>query len=154
MADIQVSSRAKALAVVIALIGGFEGIRYVAYLPTPNDVWTICRGHTMGVKEGDTATKAECDRYTEEEAAAALAVVDANVVVQLTSEQRGAFADFVYNEGAQAFKSSTLLEKLNAGNITGACIDLIDWRKQKKITLDGLVNRRKAEIEYCVGVKS
>jgi lysozyme len=150
----QVSSRAKALAVVIALIGSWEGIRYVAYLPTPNDVWTICRGHTMGVKPGDTATPEQCDRYTEVEASAALDVVDRNVTVQLTAEQRGAFGDFVYNMGAGAFKASTMLEKLNAGDILGACVDLIDWRKQKRITLDGLVNRRKDEIAYCVGART
>lgn len=146
-----------ALGVTVALIIAFEGIRFVAYKPTPNDVWTICRGHTMGVTQGQTATEAECDRYTEDEATAALAVVDANVTVNLPDEIRGALGDFVYNEGAQAFKSSTMLEKFNSGQTVAACIDLIDWRKQKDgkgglVTLDGLVKRRKAEMQYCLGV--
>lgn len=143
-----------AAGVVVALIVMFEGYRLVAYKPTPNDVWTICRGHTMDVHQGDVATPEQCDRYTEEEAKAALAVVDANVHVPLTEGQRGALGDFVYNEGAGHFLSSTLLEKLNAGDIRGACIDLIDWRKQKGLTLDGLVNRRKEELQYCLGAKT
>jgi hypothetical protein len=33
----------------VAMIKKSEGLRLVAYLPTPNDVWTIGYGHTKTV---------------------------------------------------------------------------------------------------------
>lgn len=142
-----------ALAIAMLIGGAFEGIRYAAYLPTPNDVPTICRGHTLGVKMGDTATQAQCDAGFEQEMKRSLAVVDANVKIRLTEAQRGALADFVYNMGTGAFKTSTMLKKFNAGDVLGGCIELIEWRKQKGQVLDGLVRRRTEELKYCLGAK-
>jgi hypothetical protein len=44
------------------LVGGFEGLRTVAY-PDPatnGPPWTVCYGHTEGMKPGDRYTVAEC----------------------------------------------------------------------------------------------
>lgn len=140
------------LAIALLIGGAWEGIRYVAYMPTPDDVPTICRGHTAGVHMGDTATPAQCEKWFAEEMAAALAVVDRRVKVKLTEGQRGALASFVFNMGEPAFAKSIMLREFNAGNITTGCVALMDWRYQGKKMLPGLVSRRQAELRYCLGV--
>ena len=40
------------------LLTDLEGVRYKAY-KCPAGVWTIGRGHTAGVKEGDTISQAD-----------------------------------------------------------------------------------------------
>ena len=41
----------------VDMIKKSEGLRLVAYLPTPNDVWTIGYGHTKTATEGMKITK-------------------------------------------------------------------------------------------------
>ena len=51
---------AATIAAIVAFIGPWEGRRYTAYQDIVG-VWTICEGHTKGVKAGDVATDAQCD---------------------------------------------------------------------------------------------
>ena len=44
----------------IALTGGFEGSRLVAYQDSVG-VWTACFGETSGIEQGDTFTPEQCD---------------------------------------------------------------------------------------------
>lgn len=43
-----------------------EGMRLKAY-QDGRGIWTICLGHTLGVKPGDTATMEQCLKWAEEE---------------------------------------------------------------------------------------
>lgn len=52
-----------------------------------------------------------------------------------------------HNEGIGNFKSSDLLEKLNAGDVTGAANCFSEWVYGAGKVLQGLVNRREAEKE-------
>ena len=127
------------------LIQGFEGYRSEAYL-CPAGVWTIGYGHTAGVKEGDTCTRAEADAFLVEDLKWAEDTVNAQNLT-LGQYQFDALVSFVYNVGSGNFNSSTLLKKLKSS--TAATSDLeTEWKKWKyanKQVLQGLVRRRAAE---------
>ncbi|WP_193090082.1 lysozyme [Advenella sp. FME57] len=137
------------VAAAVALVATWEGRSLVAYLD-PVGIPTICDGYTHGVKMGDTATPEKCDELTSEEVKKALAVVDESVPRQLPDGARVALASFVYNVGAGAYSGSTLLRKLRAGDIVGACRELPRWVYAGGRKLRGLVRRRNAEMKICL----
>ncbi len=63
--------------------------------------------------------------------------------------RKAALASFVYNVGETQFSRSTLLRKLNAGDVKGACAELSRWVYAGGKVYKGLVNRRMAERELC-----
>ena len=56
---------------------------------------------------------------------------------------------FTYNVGSGAFASSTLLKKLNAGDVPGACKELQRWTYAGGKQWKGLITRREIEREVC-----
>nr|WP_269497860.1 lysozyme [Castellaniella sp. S9] len=120
----------------------------MAYID-PVGIPTICEGFTHGVKMGDVATPAQCDALTRQEVARALAVVDASAP-GLPDGPRVALASFVYNVGPGAYNGSTLLRKLRAGDVIGACKELPRWVYAGGRKLAGLVKRRNAEMQICL----
>ncbi len=137
------------LAIALTAVAGFEGLRTEAY-NDPVGIPTICFGYTAGVEIGDTATVDECKALlTDEVISHGLAVTNA-VTVPLSHEEMAAYSSFTYNVGGNAFKSSTLLRKLNAGDRVGACNELSRWVYAKGVKLPGLIKRRAAERELCL----
>ena len=108
------------------------------------DVWTIGYGHTEGVKKGDTITREQADELFKNDLKKYSNYLK-NVSVPLNDNEKIALISFVYNVGPSAFKSSTLLKKLNKGDKKGAAYEFDRWIYQKGKKLDGLVNRRKRE---------
>ena len=51
----------------IDLIKEHEGLVLKAYLPTPNDKWTIGYGHIKGVKPGDVITEEQAELLLRED---------------------------------------------------------------------------------------
>lgn len=137
------------LAAAVSLIAVWEGRSLVAYVD-PVGIPTICEGYTHGVKLGDVATPQQCDALTAQEAARALAVVDASVSRPLPAGVRVALASFVYNVGPRNYQGSTLLRKLRAGDVRGACNELPRWVYAGGRKLRGLERRRQAEREICL----
>ncbi|HDP4777317.1 lysozyme [Pseudomonas aeruginosa] len=137
-----------ALALAAALVTPFEGRSLVAYLD-PVGIPTICEGITAGVRMGDMATPAECDALLKRELQRAVDAVDRQVLVPLPDTRRAALASFVYNVGEGQLARSTLLRKLNAGDVRGACAELSRWVYAGGKKLGGLVRRRAAERELC-----
>jgi lysozyme len=124
-----------------------EGLRLKAY-PDPasgGDPWTIGYGHTKGVKPGATCTQEMADQWFEEDWAEARQGVESAVTVPLSDKQRDALTSFVFNVGAGAFRKSTLLKLLNAGDYSGAANQLTRWTKAAGKTMPGLVRRRGEE---------
>lgn len=124
-----------------------EGLRLKAY-PDPasgGDPWTIGYGHTKGVKPGATCTQEMADQWFEEDWAEARQGVESAVTVPLSDKQRDALTSFVFNVGAGAFRKSTLLRLLNAGDYFGAANQLTRWTKAAGKTMPGLVKRRGEE---------
>ncbi|HBA4407601.1 TPA: lysozyme [Escherichia coli] len=63
---------------------------------------------------------------------------------------RGALYSFVYNVGAGNFRTSTLLRKINQGDIKGACDQLRRWTYAGGKQWKGLMTRRDIEREVCL----
>lgn len=135
------------------VIKEFEGLRLEAYL-CPAGVWTIGYGHTGGdVWPGLVITKEWAEWLLEEDLKRFEANVSGYVRVDLTQDQFDALVSFTYNVGAEAFKNSTLLKKLNAGEYEEAADQFLRWNKSKGKVLAGLTNRRKKERALFLGEK-
>lgn len=68
----------------------------------------------------------------------------------LNNNQIAACISFAFNEGITAFLNSTLLKKLQAGDMDGAVAEFAKWNKAhvggQLVVVDGLTNRRAAEV--------
>lgn len=69
------------------------------------------------------------------------------VTVPLEQNQYDALVCFSFNVGVGAFKASTLLKKLNAGDYDAIPTQLMRWTKAGGRQVAGLVNRRQNEID-------
>ncbi|HBM3264004.1 TPA: lysozyme [Klebsiella oxytoca] len=136
----------------IALIKGFEGCRLTAY-PDPGTggaPWTIGYGWTYSVngkpiKPGMKIDQATADRLLQTGLVSYENDVLKLVKVKLTQNQFDALVSFAYNVGSRALSTSTLLKKLNAGDIKGAADEFLRWNKAGGKEMPGLTRRRKAE---------
>ena len=138
-----------AMVVGLATVGHFEGKRNDAYLD-PIGIPTICYGHTQGVRLGQSKTDVQCRTLLKGELGEAFEVVDRAVERPLPPTREAALASFVYNVGAGAFQRSTLLRKLNAGDVIGACNELSRWVYAGGRQLAGLIKRRAVERALCL----
>lgn len=129
------------------LIKEWEQLRLEAYLPTPNDKWTIGWGHTSTAKKGMVITEQEAQALFDQDVAWAVDAVNSLVKVGLNQNQFDALVSFVFNIGTTNFRNSTLLRKLNNGDYEGAANEFPRWNKQKGKVLRGLVRRRAHEQE-------
>lgn len=138
----------------IRLIKQFEGCRLTAY-PDPGtggDPWTIGYGWThpidgKPVKPGMTIDQETADRLLKTGLVSYENDVLKLVRVKLTKGQFDALVSFAYNVGSRALSTSTLLKKLNAGDIKGAADEFLRWNKAGGKEMPGLTKRRKAERE-------
>lgn len=130
-----------------SLIKKWEELRLVAYMPTPNDRWTIGWGHTEGVYQGMKISKEQAQKLFEEDVAWAEDAVNKLVKVPLNQNQFDALVSFVFNIGEPNFRGSTMLRKLNKGDYDGAADEFPKWKYQKRKVLRGLVRRRAEEME-------
>lgn len=135
----------------VATVGAYEGLRTKAYRDIVG-VPTICFGETRGVKMGDRATVDECkamlaDRLVEFETGIAKCVKNWNSVPDVPAVQ---FLSLGYNVGLGAFCGSTLVKKLNRGDIRGACNELPRWNRAGGKVVRGLVIRRAQEQKDCL----
>ncbi|EIO0371983.1 lysozyme [Salmonella enterica] len=136
----------------IRLIKQFEGCSLTAY-PDPGtggDPWSIGYGWThpidgKPVKRGMTIDQVTADRLLKTGLVGYENDVLKVVRVKLTQGQFDALVSFAYNVGSRALSTSTLLKKLNAGDIKGAADEFLRWNKAGGKVMLGLTNRRKAE---------
>lgn len=128
----------------LELIKKYEGCRLLAY-KCPAGVWTIGYGHTQDVKSGMAITKVDAERLLLQDLKRFEEGVEALVKVPLTSNQFSALVSFAFNCGLAALRSSTLLKKLNVGDLNGAAREILRWDKVNKKPVEGLTKRRKEE---------
>ena len=126
------------------LIKQWEGLRLEAYL-CPAKVWTIGYGHTATAKKGMSISEAEAVNLLRGDLARFQRCVENAVTVPLNDNQFAALVSFCFNVGEGAFRGSTLLKKLNAGNYDAVSSELARWNKVGKSVSAGLTNRRAAE---------
>lgn len=72
------------------------------------------------------------------------------VRVPLTQGQLDALVSLCYNIGVGAIAKSTLVRKLNAGDINGASYEFLKWTRAGGRTLPGLTRRRVAERQLFI----
>jgi len=118
--------RAAIIAGLMILTPEMEGTEFEAY-PDSGGVWTICTGHTKGVRPGDRATPEQCAAYLQGDLGHAVDVVMRSVP-KATIWQKIALSDFVYNVGATAFARSTLYRLTAAGDYAAAASQFMRWR--------------------------
>src|SRR5215469_435147 len=100
-------------------------------------------GESLGA--GSTITEAQAEQLFNYDVSQAEAAVNSAVGVPLSQLQFDALIDFVFNEGAGALQSSTLLADLNAGDYAGASQEFASWNISGGRVNPVLVARRAAE---------
>ena len=117
----------------------------IALIQAHEGLWTIGYGSTGGVRRGMTITRDQAVLRLYHDVDDAEATVNNRVTVPLSQSQFDALVSLVFNIGGGAFRKSTLLQKLNAGDYAGASNEFMRWIKAKGRVLGGLVTRRAAE---------
>ncbi|AOE32471.1 TPA: lysozyme [Klebsiella pneumoniae] len=138
----------------IALIKRFEGCRLTAY-PDPGTgggPWTIGYGWTgkvdgKPIKPGMKIDDATADRLLRTGVVSFDQAVSKMLKVSVTQNQYDALVSLAYNIGTRALSTSTLMKKLNAGDVKGAADAFLSWNRSGGKVMAGLTNRRKAERE-------
>lgn len=129
----------------LALTEQFESCRLQAYQDLKG-IWTIGWGHTgPEVGPGLTWTQDQADSQLAIDFTLAQACVNANLLIPISQEENDALVDLVFNIGRNAFRNSTLLKLLNAGNIENAAAQFDDWDHAEGKVVAGLLRRRQAE---------
>lgn len=137
----------------IAAIKEYEGCVLTAY-PDPgtgSEPWTIGVGHTGDVVAGMTITEAEAGDLLREDIQSSEAAVNRLVTVSITQGQYDALVSFTFNVGQGALGQSTLLRKLNHGDVLGASLEFSRWNQASGKVLPGLVTRRSSEARMFTG---
>ncbi len=129
------------------IIKRFEGFE-------PN-VYKDCAGHpTIGYGHKITAGEDFTGRTLSDEEASELLVLDIlakaditpYVIPGLEENQRDALTSLCYNIGVGNFSKSTVLKKVNEGDLLGAFEYFGHWRRAGGEVVKGLVKRRFAEL--------
>jgi len=130
----------------LVLTEGFEGLRLVGY-PDVRGVPTNGYGHTgPDVYIGQIIEQAQAEAWLASDIAWAAQAVNDMVTVPIDQNQFDALVDFVFNDGAQAFKTSHLLIFINENNFAAAEDQFMLWVNSGGKRFDGLVRRRTAEV--------
>lgn len=136
-----------------ALIERREGVRLSAYKDSAG-ILTIGVGHTSAagspkVVAGVKITAQEARDILTRDLAIFEKAVNEAVRVPLNLNEFDALVSFAFNVGAGAFKGSTLLKRLNAGDRQAAADQFLVWNKitvnGQKQELKGLTTRRQDE---------
>ena len=129
----------------MAFVKAEETLRLKAY-KCPKGVWTIGWGHTGGVKEGDTCTKAQADAWIRSDLQSAQTALAKYISVSGSESQVIALLSLAYNLGAQGVvdKCPKMLRALNAKDYDGAAEEFLDVTNGG---LAGLVARRRREAD-------
>ena len=132
------------------LIESFEGCKLQPYLDVAG-VPTIGigttkypNGHVVTMQD-PPCTKAEAYSYLKSHLDGDCVAVSGMVKVNINDNQFAALVSFAYNVGRSALASSTLLKKLNSGDMPGAADQLLKWDHAGGKVVLGLTRRRQAE---------
>lgn len=152
-----VGGAAVAFVVFLSLVSSNEGEVLTAYQDS-GGVWTICRGHTEGVKPGMTATPEMCRALLDRDGRNAWDSADRLVAAEMSYGQWIAYADFIVNAGEGNFARSSMRRFADQGRLRESCDAFRRWtyvgKTDCRMPLSGcagLVARREIERKYCLG---
>lgn len=132
------------LAAAVAYTGLWEGRRYYPYYDVGH-VLTVCDGHTgSDIRKGHRYTDAECDALTRKDIIAheKRMLACAPQLMNVPDKSYVAINDWAYNVGTGAACKSTLIHKLKADDLKGACRELSRWVYVNGRVIRGLEVRR------------
>lgn len=134
------------MALVLPLLRGFEGLRLVS-VPVGRGRYEVGYGHTCF--EPCVIDVIEAERLLSVDAKTAARAVQGALSVEVSASvsvpQRAALVSLTYNIGAGALRRSTLMRKLNAGDVAGAAAEFGRWVHADGGVSPGLVARRAQE---------
>ena len=135
-----------------ALVGiaHYEQYRQSTYKDS-GGIATLGYGETKGVVTGQTTTPERALQRLLESADEHSKGMNSCIKVPLYQHEYDAYLSFTYNVGVGAFCRSNLNTKLNAGDYSGACKELLKWNHVGTKVLAGLTKRRQAEYLTCIG---
>ena len=122
--------------------------------------WTIGYGHLIGPFESfpGPITEERALTLLVKDLADAESAVNALVSVPITQEQYDALVSLTFNIGAGAFRTSSVLRRLNAGDSSGAAEAFALWNKVniggRLMASAGLSARRASEAALFSGVSA
>ena len=134
----------------IDLIKGFEGLKLKPYLDVVG-IATVGYG-TIKYPNGPSVavtdpviTEVQAEEYLQFEVQEKARKVEQFVTVPINDNQFAALVSLAYNVGVSAISKSTLLKRLNAGDVSGAADEFLRWNKAGGKVVGGLTRRRQAE---------
>lgn len=138
------------LGILSPMLKKSEGVVYVDYYD-PLGIPTACMGHTgSDVVVGKKRTVAECDKLDRADINRTWNGMAQCITYKfLKPNEKAAFTSVAYNIGITAFCGSTMLMRINAEDIAGACDAIMMWDKPRN--LRGILIRRTNEREVCLG---
>ena len=126
-----------------------EGARNKAYKDSKG-LWTIGVGHLIKADEQNlinaTLTDAQVEDLLRNDLKWCSEAVESSVKVPLQQHQFDALYSLCFNIGGTAFKNSTVVKRINAGDMNGAAAAIEMWNKPAV-----LINRRKREKALFLG---
>lgn len=117
-------------------------------------VTTLGFGTTEGVKPGDRITVERALVRALEDTRKHEQAIKQCVKVPLYQNEYDAYVSLAYNIGKTAFCNSTLVKKLNLGDYSGACQEILRWNRAGGKVLRGLTKRRIQEQKLCTSTPS
>jgi GH24 family phage-related lysozyme (muramidase) len=138
------------------LIKSFEGCRLTAYKVTSSEkYYTIGYGHYgSDVRAGQTINQQQADALLMQDVQRFVKGVNDCVQVSLTQYQFDSLVSLCYNIGVGAFQQSTLVTALNKQDYSGAASQFLLWVHSGGKVLQGLITRRKAEMNLFLKTDS
>jgi lysozyme len=119
--------------------------RIPGYTAINGSPWTIGFGSTWQVYEGQIITQIEANRRLQSDVEGTESGIDRFIKIPLSSNQYDALVSLAFNIGVTALRTSTLMKKLNGGDLLGAADQFLVWKYAQGKVLQGLLNRRKME---------
>ncbi len=126
-----------------------RGLRGTEYRKVPR--WQLLKADPVTIGWGHTGSSVKLGDVHTQETADALLRMDLKYAeyalfgLELNQNQFDALVSFIFNEGAKAFRDSTLAKRLRAGDFVGAADQFLRWDHAGGRIVAGLTNRRKAE---------
>ena len=156
-------------AALIALLGGgaylaldttaeFEGYVPEGYVD-PVGIPTKCWGDTRNVVVGQEYTFEECSRSLNEHMVELVQPLTRCIkgFADLPDKTKAAIASMTYNIGSGAMCKSSIVQRMNRGDLQGGCKRMAeiykyatDRKTGKKVALKGLERRRNYESAMCL----
>ena len=141
---------AAATVLVVPFVMNYEGLRQYSYRDAGYRIITSCYGHTgPELRLGQAFTMDECKEMLYADLAKHADDLSC-IKQQLSDHQKAAILSFTFNVGRANMCGSTLVRKINAGDIVGGCNELTRWDFAAGKRLPGLTKRREAERQMCL----